>query len=150
MTTQAAPSRERIAELTLLALNRTLAEVARNGQQPGADLRWMVDAWAQVAPEVAARLPYVRAALTPQVRAEVFRLISAPPASKVDAAPAQQAQSVVSAKEAADLLGISPQAVRFAAAQGRLTASKHRVTGEWRINRAAAESYRRQRGAERV
>jgi len=51
----------------------------------------------------------------------------------------------MSTSQAADLLGITPQAVRQAVHEGRLTAE--RVGSRWLLNREDVEHYRARRAA---
>lgn len=132
------------ATLVLLA-NDWLRLQSKEGDPPPPErVREALTALALAAPEVALHRKRLMRFLGPQVE---YELVSALAASKFDGAECGQADSTVSARQAADLIGCSPQAVRLAAGRGRLTGVKHPVTGEWRIDRAAAQAYRRQRGA---
>jgi hypothetical protein len=124
-----------------------LVLVAKHAEtSPGEAVRAVFTALALAAPGTAVTRTWLMRFIGPQAAELVKALATALGTSTFDAASPQQAQSMVGAKDAAELIGVSPQAVRLAAADGRLTATKHPVTGEWRIDRAAAERYRRQRG----
>jgi hypothetical protein len=131
------------AEALCLLASDWLRLQSRDGYPPpGEDVRRALTWLALAAPGTAARCPRLLELCGPQARATVLALASATPASAFAPQHAGQASSAVGVKGAADLLGISPQAVRLAAAKGSLTATKHPATGEWRFSVADVEAYR--------
>lgn len=130
-----------------LALDDWLRLQGRDGLDPprSADVRRVMARVALAAPETAsARCPRLLRFVGPEVAERVNALVSAGSGSRFDADGSDEPLSKVSAKVASDLIGITERAVRYAVAAGHLTATKHPVTGEWRIDRASAEAYRRQ------
>lgn len=135
---------ERHAKRVAVFLEIALDVYRRNGQAPDEDTRAAAALLAVAVPEVAVRLPLLLAAAGPQaatvVKAEAMRLA----ASKVDvdgAGSASSAVAALSASEAARIAGVSSQAIRAAAAAGRLAASKDRITGAWQITPSALDEW---------
>jgi Helix-turn-helix domain len=84
-------------------------------------------------PATAARCPRLLAALPADVRAAVLRQASGPPVSEIGNGVADLPHWLT-VREAAELAGITAHGIRDRCRRGRLTATKHRVTGEWRID----------------
>lgn len=136
------------ADVLLKMANNWLRTLERDGEpRPSEDARAALTELALAAPRTALTARKVLRFCGPQVAELVNALVTAMDAREFDAGQPQQALSKLSAKDAAELIGVTPQAIRLAAANGNLTATKHPATGEWRVERAAAEAYRRQRRA---
>jgi len=135
---------EREAALVAVALEPTLYATfgrgSRNGLLPTAELCQLAAKLAAAVPEVAVKLPSLLDIAGPQARAAVRAEARRVAASRLDQDGAGAAGSVtalLSASEAARLAGVSSQAIRAAAAAGRLAARKDRVTGVWLIDATA-------------
>jgi hypothetical protein len=138
------------ADVLVLVVESWLRDQQRANHPPPTDsqrheLQHAFTAVALAAPHTASRCPALMRLLSPAARDAVDRA-AVPQAQAIrkgfESAQTSQADSEVSVKEAAELMRVTPQAVRLAAAKGNVTASKRdRV---WHISRASAQAYRRQ------
>jgi hypothetical protein len=141
---------ERHAKRAAVALEMALTVYRRNGQAPDPDTRETAALLATAVPLLAARLPALLDAAGPQTAAAVKAEARRTAASGLDQERAGSASSLtaaLSASEAARLAGVSSQAIRAAAATGRLAASKDRVTGAWLIATSALYEWMEGRSA---
>ncbi len=92
-------------------------------------------------PATAARCLRLLSALPNDVRSAIARLASAP-AVRDPATATADLRHWLTVAEAAAQLGISKHGVRDLCRRGRLAATKHRVTGTWRIDPASIERSR--------
>ena len=123
---------QRHAKRAAVALEMALNVYRRNGQAPDGDTREAAALLAAADPLTAVKLPLLLAAAGPQAAAAVkaeARRIAASGLDPDAAGPASSLTAGLSASEAARLAGVSSQAIRAAAAAGRLAASKDRITG---------------------
>lgn len=142
---------ERQVTYLACALDASLCASQRNGGTPGEELRQLAALialavpCAVVNPPGVVKLPSLLDTAGPQVTAAVKAKARRMLASRFDPEGAGSASSItatLSASEAARLAGVSPQAIRAAAARGgSLVASKSKVTGEWRIAPEALEEW---------
>lgn len=118
-----------------------------DGGAPNDDIRQLAAALAIAVPLRAARLPELLAAIGPQAAAAVKAQARRMAASRFDDASAGSASSVtvtLSVSEAAQIAGVSRQAIRAAAAADRLVATKD-LTGAWRITTSALHEWLEER-----
>jgi excisionase family DNA binding protein len=142
-----------VADLLLSSRNVELAACAldylfrRDGGAPNDETRQLAAALAIAVPQRAARLPGLLAAIGPQAAAAVKAQARRIAASRFDDESAGSASSVtvtLSVSEAARIAGVSRQAIRAAAAAGRLVATKD-LTGAWRITTTALHEWLEER-----
>ena len=162
--TEGRPGPRRTAEIFLLLAEPALRRAAVDGVRPPADLAWVLEDAARTAPHLARRLPFVRAALPPHVRAaigaaRVTELAGAcdvaagsgaapggtePPSTR-SALPVPPGLPVrLRAGAAAARLGVRTHAVRAAARRGRLPGVKDE-RGEWWFAAEEVQAYARGR-----
>jgi hypothetical protein len=140
----------RSAEVAACALETALRDYRRNGRAPNSETRQLAVALAAAVPLMAVRLPLLLAAAGPQAAAAVKAEARRIAASRVDpdgAGSASSATAALSASEAARIVGLSSQAIRAAAAAGRLAARKDRITGAWLIDATALDEWMGARNA---
>jgi len=140
---------ERQITYLALALNTSLFAAQRHGSAPGEELRQLAQI-ALAVPSAAAKLPSLLDAAGPQAAAAVKSEARRMTASRLDPGAGEPASSItaaLSAGEAARLAGVSSQAIRAAAASGRLAASKDRITGAWAITASALADWKDGRNA---
>ncbi len=111
------------------ALEVALSGLRRNGRTPSAELRQVAAKIGAVVPLVAVCAPALLDAMGPQAAATVRAQASSTPASSAVVRPPRLTSS-----EAARVASTSGQAIRAAAAAGRLPATKDRITGQWLID----------------
>jgi excisionase family DNA binding protein len=136
----------RNVELAARVLERVLR---RDGGVPNDDMRQLAAALAIAVPLTAVRLPHLLLAIGPQataaVKAEVRCMDILRAASKFDGESTESASSftvTLSVSEAARIAGVSRQAIRAAAAAGRLAATKDKDRiGAWRITVPALDKW---------
>jgi hypothetical protein len=132
------------------ALDAPLLVGQRNGRAPGEELRQLAALIALAVPSAAVKLPSLLDAAGPQAAAAVKSEARRMATSRLDPGAGEPASSItatLSAGEAARLVGVSSQAIRAAAAVGRLAASKDRITGAWAITASALDDWREGRNA---
>jgi Helix-turn-helix domain len=88
------------------------------------EMRQVLAELALDSPAAAARHSRLLTALPGSVRREVLALASEPPGTG----------AVLTVCQAATLLGIGERAVRKRCQRGQLTATKHKISGQWRID----------------
>jgi hypothetical protein len=140
----------RSAEVAACALETALRAYRRDGRAPNDETRQLAVALATAVPLMAVRLPLLLIAAGSQVAAAVkaeARRIAASGLDPDGAGPAISFPAALSASEAARLAGVSSQAIRAAAAAGRLAASKDRITGAWVITASALDEWMGARSA---
>jgi len=115
----------------------------------GAELRQLAEQAAITAPQAAARMPALMYVIGPQAAAEVKVQAARAAASADDPSrPGRPPSEALPAAEAARIAGVSAQAIRAACASRQLAATKHKISGEWRITRPdLAEWMERRRAA---
>jgi len=134
----------RSAEVAACALETALRAYRRDGRAPNEETRQLAVALATAVPLTAVRLPALLAAAGSQAAAAVKAEARRIAASRLDPDAAGSASSLtaaLSASEAARLAGVSSQAIRAAAAAGRLVARKDRITGAWLIDVVALDEW---------
>lgn len=148
----APPSPERMGEITVMIWEVALASRADGGAAAlPPDARWLLEAVALSVPATAARCPRVLATVAPEVRVAVRRLAGAAPGpvttqarqASQEAGSEAQERAWVTTQEAARALHRTTHAVRAAARRGRLAGDHDGPGGQWRIDRASLEDYRR-------
>jgi hypothetical protein len=141
---------ERQVTYVACALDASLFAARRDEGAPGLELRQLAAGIALAVPSAAVKLPSLLDTAGPQATAAVKAEARRTAARRLDRDGAGSASSVtaaLSASEAARLAGVSSQAIRAAAAAGRLAASKDRVTGAWAITASALDDWRDGRNA---
>ncbi len=111
------------------ALELAIRAHRRDGHAAGGELRQLAAKLAVAVPLMAVRLPELMTVAGPQAAATVRALASGTTASSPAPSPAR-----LSSSEAARVASTSGQAIRAAAASGRLVAHKNQVTGQWSID----------------
>jgi hypothetical protein len=132
------------------ALDASLFAARRDEGVAGEELRQLAARIALAVPAAAVKLPSLLDAAGPQVAAAVKAQARRTGASRLDgdgAGPASSGTATLSTSEAARLACVSPQAIRAAAAAGRLVASKDRITGAWAIGVTALGDWSEGRNA---
>ncbi len=110
------------------ALELTLSALRRNGRTPSAELSQVAVKVTLAIPLYAACLPALLDAAGPQASAAVRAKVSGMTASRAPVRPV-----FLGSSEAARVASTSGQAIRAAAAAGRLAATKDRTSGQWLI-----------------
>ena len=131
------------------ALNASLFAARRDEGAAGEELRQLAARIALAVP-AAVKLPSLLDTAGPQAAAAIRAQARRVAASAVDpdgAGPASSVTAALSASEAARLAGLSSQAIRAAAAAGRLAARKDRITGAWAITASALDDWMEGRNA---
>ncbi len=116
-------------ELIAKLLEASLRTGRRDGLAPGGEMSELAAELARQVPGLVARLPGVLHAAGPEAAAYARAQARSEAGSAACPRPAPLGVS-----EASSAAGVSARAVRAAAQAGRLTASKDRITGQWRID----------------
>ena len=141
---------ERQMTYLALALDVSLFAARRDEGAAGEELRQLTARIALAVPAAAVKLPTLLDAAGPQAAAAVRAQARGRAASRLDrdgAGPTSSVTAALSASEAARLAGVSSQAIRAAAAAGRLAARKNRITGAWAITASALDDWLEGRNA---
>jgi|HubBroStandDraft_3_1064219.scaffolds.fasta_scaffold115646_2 hypothetical protein len=132
------------------ALDASLFAARRDEGAASEELRQLTARIALAVPSAAVKLPSLLDAAGPQTAAAVKAEARRTAARRLDpdgAGPASSVTAALSASEAARQAGVSSQAIRAAAAAGRLAARKNRITGAWAITASALDDWLEGRSA---
>ena len=129
------PSVERQRAVLALMCELGLRKYRSDGRAVPADVAHVAAVVALGSPATAARCPCLLDAVASDVRAAVLRLATGP--AVTGAAPnGPPLASWLTVDQAAAQLGISQHGVRARCRRRQLPATKHRITGRWRIDPA--------------